>query len=67
MCEHLFLFEIREAMQVGDKLMQFCLYFAVLEGAYLQQKDTLLLHKRVLYIRGGSWKIKSIVHSAQSS
>lgn len=67
MCEHLLLFEINESTQVGDKVTQFCLYFAVLEEAYFQEKDTLMLHKKFLYVCGGGLKIKSIEYSVQSS
>lgn len=49
-------------MQVWDGLMQL---FDLLEGSYLQQKDTLMLHKRFFYMCGGGWKIK--VYSAQMS
>lgn len=48
-------------MQVGDKLLQYCLYFVVLERVYLQQKDILMLHKRFLYIYGDGWKIRNSV------
>lgn len=47
--------------------MQFYFHFDVLEGTYLQQKDTLKLHKKFFWICGGVRKTKSIVYSAQSS
>lgn len=52
MCEHRLLFEINKSTQVGDNLTQFCLHFAVSEGAYMQEKETLMLHKKFLYVCG---------------